>query len=112
MIMVTQSLDYLRKQKKISQTMVREEQIPDIPDELQDRENANRISEEQLLAFVAELPDGCRTVFNLYVFEDKSHKEIADLLRIKEHSSTSQLHRAKSLLAKKIKEYLNHEERK
>ena len=111
-IMVTQSLDYLRKQKKISQTMVREEQIPDIPDELQDRENANRISEEQLLAFVAELPDGCRTVFNLYVFEDKSHKEIADLLRIKEHSSTSQLHRAKSLLAKKIKEYLNHEERK
>ena len=111
-IMVTQSLDYLRKQKKISQTMEREEQIPDIPDELQDRENANRISEEQLLAFVAELPDGCRTVFNLYVFEDKSHKEIADLLRIKEHSSTSQLHRAKSLLAKKIKEYLNHEERK
>ena len=54
----------------------------------------------------------CRTVFNLYVFEEKSHKEIAKLLRIKEHSSTSQLHRAKYLLAKRIKEYRNHEERK
>ena len=70
------------------------------------------LSEEQLMAFVAELPDGCRTVFNLYVFEEKSHKEIAKLLHIKEHSSTSQLHRAKYLLAKRIKEYRNHEERK
>ena len=56
--------------------------------------------------------DGCRTVFNLYVFEEKSHKEIAKMLHIKEHSSTSQLHRAKYLLAKRIKEYRNHEERK
>ena len=38
-----------------------------------------------LMAFVAELPDGCRTVFNLYVFEEKSHKEIAEILHIKEH---------------------------
>ena len=74
----------------------------------------NNISsmEEQLMAFIAELPDGCRTVFNLYVFEEKSHKEIARMLHIKEHSSTSQLHRAKYLLAKRIKEYRNHEERK
>jgi RNA polymerase sigma-70 factor (ECF subfamily) len=64
------------------------------------------------MAFIAELPDGCRTVFNLYVFEEKSHKEIAGMLHIKEHSSTSQLHRAKYLLAKRIKEYRNHEERK
>ena len=64
------------------------------------------------MRFVAELPDGCRMIFNLYVFEGKSHKEIADLLRIKEHSSTSQLHRAKCLLAKRIKEYRAHEERK
>ena len=56
--------------------------------------------------------DVLRTVFNLYVFEEKSHKEIAGMLHIKEHSSTSQLHRAKYLLAKRIKEYRNHEERK
>ena len=75
-------------------------------------DRGSSISEEQLMAFVAELPDGCRTVFNLYVFEEKSHKEIAGMLHIKEHSSTSQLHRAKYLLAKRIKEYRNHEERK
>ena len=107
--MVTQALDYLRRQKRITQVIVHEEQIPDIPDIT---ENGSDISEEQLMAFVADLPDGCRTVFNLYVFEEKSHKEIAGILHIKEHSSTSQLHRAKYLLAKRIKEYRNHEERK
>ena len=83
----------------------------DIPD-ISDSGGGAGISEEQLMTFVAELPDGCRTVFNLYVFEEKSHKEIAKMLHIKEHSSTSQLHRAKYLLAKRIKEYRNHEERK
>ena len=107
--MVSQALDYLRRQKRITQVIVHEEQIPDIPDIT---ENGSDISEEQLMAFVADLPDGCRTVFNLYVFEEKSHKEIAEILHIKEHSSTSQLHRSKYLLAKRIKEYRNHEERK
>ena len=110
-VMVTQALDYLRRQKRVSQLEVHEEQLPDIPD-LPEGGEAGRISEEQLMKFVADLPDGCRTFFNLYVFEEKSHKEIADMLGIKEHSSTSQLHRAKFLLAKRIKEYRNHEERK
>lgn len=110
-VMVTQSLDYLRREKRVSQLVVHEEQLPDIPD-ISSSGGGVGISEEQLMAFVAELPDGCRTVFNLYVFEEKPHKEIAKMLHIKEHSSTSQLHRAKYLLAKRIKEYRNHEERK
>ncbi len=108
-VMVTQSLDFLRREKRGSQLVVHEDQLPDVPD----LSGAGiGISEEQLMAFVAELPEGCRTVFNLYVFEEKSHKEIAGMLHIKEHSSTSQLHRAKYMLAKRIKEYRNHEERK
>lgn len=110
-VMVTQSLDYLRKQKRMNQVMVQENDLPDVPD-LPNGESHSLISEEQLLAFIAELPDGCRTVFNLYVFEEKSHKEIGKLLNIKEHSSTSQLHRAKCLLAKRIKEFVSYEERK
>ncbi|GAE83662.1 RNA polymerase sigma factor [Bacteroides reticulotermitis] len=110
-VMITQALDYLRRKKRFSLLVVNEEQLPDIPD-VNASGGGVGIAEEQLLAFVAELPDGCRTVFNLYVFEEKSHKEIAKLLHIKEHSSTSQLHRAKFLLARKIKEYRNHEERK
>lgn len=108
-VMVTQAIDYLRKQQRFNRLVVTEEQLPDIADETEVAESGSRLSEELLMKFVAELPDGCRTVFNLYVFEEKSHKEIAELLHIKEHSSTSQLHRAKSLLVKRIKEYIDHE---
>lgn len=58
-----------------------------------------------LLGMIRELPEGYRTVFNLYVFEEKSHKEIAEILGIVENTSYSQFSRAKSLLARKIKEY-------
>ncbi len=110
-VMITQSLDYLRKQKRINKVMAYEEEYPEVVDGSL-AENYDKISEEQLLVFIAELPEGCRTVFNLFVLEGKSHKEIAELLHIKEHSSTSQLHRAKSLLIKKINEYIKYEERK
>lgn len=105
-VMVTQAIDYLRRRQRFSQLIVNEGQLLDVADEADIADAGSRLSEEQLMAFVAELPDGCRTVFNLYVFEEKSHKEIAGLLHIKEHTSTSQLHRAKSLLAKRIKEYI------
>ena len=63
------------------------------------------IPTDVLHQFIRELPDGYRTVFNLYVIDDKSHKEIAQLLGIKENTSASQLHKAKSMLAQKIKLY-------
>ena len=110
-VMVTQSIDYLRKQKRMNEVVVADENLPDIPDSSEAAGSHSQIPEEKLMEFIAQLPDGCRTVFNLYVFENRSHKEIGEMLRIKEHSSTSQLHRAKFLLAKKIKEYVSHEER-
>lgn len=63
------------------------------------------IPPEVIQQMVRRLPTGYRTVFNLYVFEDKSHKEIARLLDISIGTSTSQLHRAKNLLADMIREY-------
>lgn len=54
---------------------------------------------------IRSLPSGQRTVFNLYVFEGKSHKEIAALLQIGESSSASQFSRAKSQLAQWIQDY-------
>lgn len=63
------------------------------------------IPTDVLHQFIRELPDGYRTVFNLYAIDDKSHKEIAQLLGIKENTSASQLHKAKSMLAQKIKHY-------
>lgn len=58
-----------------------------------------------LQRMIQGLPDGYRTVFNLYVFEQMPHKQIASLLGIKENSSASQYLRAKALLAREIKEY-------
>ena len=63
------------------------------------------ISTDVLHQLIRELPDGYRTVFNLYIIDDKSHKEIASLLGIKENTSASQLHKAKAMLAHKIKNY-------
>ncbi len=63
------------------------------------------IPTETLYQFIRELPEGYRTVFNLYVIDNKSHKEIASLLGIKENTSASQLHKAKAMLVQKIKQY-------
>jgi len=66
---------------------------------------------EVLARMVEELPDGYRTVFNLYAMDGYSHKEIGKLLGIREKSSSSQYFRARALLAGKIKEYIrNYEE--
>lgn len=61
------------------------------------------IGYQELLALVASLPDGYRTVFNLSVIEGYSHKEIAQQLGITEATSRSQLQRARMLLQDKIK---------
>lgn len=60
---------------------------------------------EVIHQMIRELPPGYRAVFNLYIFEQRSHREIASLLGIGESSSASQLHRAKAILAKRINEY-------
>lgn len=111
-VVTAQAIDYLRQQKRISRFIItNEEEIPDIP-EITETPTNDMLNEGKLLDFIAELPDGCRTVFNLFVFEKKTHKEIAKLLNIKEHSSTSQLHYAKNLLANRINEYRKYEEGK
>ena len=68
-------------------------------------EDLSLVPDETLAGFIAELPEGYRTVFNLYVVEDVPHKEIAQLLGINESSSRSQLSRAKNILSEKIKKY-------
>lgn len=61
-----------------------------------------KIGYKELMALVMSLPAGFRTVFNLYVIEGLSHKEIAEQLGISEATSRSQLQRARMMLQKKI----------
>lgn len=62
------------------------------------------LSAQDLMKIIGELPDGFRVVFNMYVIEGYSHKEIAEVLNITESTSRSQLTRAKQLLQKRIEE--------
>lgn len=55
---------------------------------------------------IKALPEGCKQVFNLYVVEDYSHKNISQALNISESTSKSQYHRAKQLLKERITKYL------
>lgn len=105
-IAVNEALQYLRAGKRLAETPL--EAIGELPqpDETPDIET---IPQAELLAMIRRLPDRYRTVFNLYIFEEMSHKEIAEQLQIGESTSASNLHRAKALLTKWIKEYHDHE---
>jgi RNA polymerase sigma-70 factor (ECF subfamily) len=64
------------------------------------------LKEKDLLNLIQTLPDGYRTVFNLYVMEGYSHEEISKELNIKEGSSKSQLAKARKLLQQKLQQLL------
>ena len=59
----------------------------------------------EVVRMIDRLPNGYRLVFRLSVFEGLSHKEIADMMGIEPHSSSSQLARAKKMLRKMMKQY-------
>ena len=100
-IVVNACLKSLRKRKgdpvpdNIPETSGDEEEDPGFKD----------IPMPVIMEMIRKLPQGYRTVFNLFVFEDRSHKEIASMLGIKENSSASQFFRARAILSKWITEY-------
>lgn len=98
-IVVNVALDHLRRSAKTSPFTQYEDIAQEEEPEVED------VPIEIIHRFIRELPPGYRTIFNLYVFEEQSHHEIAQRLGISESTSASQLHRAKAILAQKIKEY-------
>jgi len=90
---------HLRKRQPFFITV---ENIEQFEDKWVDANVAGEMNTKEILKMVHALPDGYRIVFNLYVFEDKNHREIADILGISENTSKSQLHRARIILKKKI----------
>ena len=99
-IVVNEALLFLRERRKLhfepimSQTTISDDEEPE----------SERILPDVLHRLVSQLPDGYRTVLNLYVFEGYSHRQIAELLGITESTSASQLYFAKRLLGRRIKE--------
>lgn len=106
-IMVNTALNYIRDHKKERMFTELEpalESFHEAPED-DDAFGGCEFTKDQLLSFVCELPSGYRTVFNLYVMEDYSHKEIAAMLGISENTSKSQLMKARSALKKRLLEY-------
>lgn len=102
-IVVNESLKFLKRQEKLD---IDNRPVWDLPDIVEEEDpNLDEIPTSVILDMIRLLPAGYRTVFNLYIFEQKSHKEIASILEITENTSASQLHRAKNLLAKQISMY-------
>lgn len=77
---------------------ISEMEYADIPDE----STASEVSADEIMRCVLSLPDGFRTVFNLFAIEGYSHKEIGEQLNISESTSRSQYMRARKLLQKMI----------
>lgn len=104
-IAVNTSLEYLRVRSRMSFTPIDDHRpLPDLT--VPAEEDVERVPREVLMRMIGELPDGYRTVFNLFCVEGLPHRQIASLLGINERSSSSQLTRAKALLGRKIKVYL------
>ena len=75
----------------------------DIPDEVIVDIDDDEISLDFLLNLIQSLPDRYRMVFNLYVLDGHSHKEISKMLQIAEGTSKSNLSRARATLQERIK---------
>jgi RNA polymerase sigma-70 factor (ECF subfamily) len=105
-IMVNTALNFLRSKQKEGNAVYLDH-IQDNIDFHEDDEDSvmetyPAISREKIMQLICDLPVGYRTVFNLYVFEQYAHREIAEFLGCTENTSRSQLSKARALLRKNI----------
>lgn len=100
-IMVNHCLAYLKKKVDF------EIKIEDHPNEIPSANAAyaNSLELDDLMGLLEKIPDGCKTIFNLFVVEGFSHKEIAEELNISVGTSKSQLNVAKNKLQDLVNVY-------
>ena len=91
--------DHLAKMTFVQLEDAEQLQAPEVENEVRG------VPLEDVMQLVDRLPEGYGQVFRLSVFEGMSHKEIADMLGIEPHSSSSQLARAKKMLRKMMQQY-------
>ena len=102
-VMINHALNYYRKNRKLPF----HEDIGSINEtEIMNNEEPSAmhapVSAEKLIALIQMLPPGYRMVFNMYVFEEYSHREISETLNISENTSKTQLLKARRMLRKKL----------
>ena len=104
-IFVTTALEYLRRRNILQYTTdIEEFDYYDEPD----ISLFECLSADDLFDCIVDLPDRCRTVFNMYAMERYTHAEIARKLEISENTSQSQYARARQLLQKMVMDKVNY----
>lgn len=107
-ITINTAINVYRKKQKSGGTMIDIDEVANMIEDVQVRQN-DFLSEKILLQFINELPDGYRTVFNLFEIDGYSHLEITKMLGSSYSTTRSQLFKAKRLLKQKIEAYLGKE---
>lgn len=98
-IIINESVRFLKKKKRLT-----------FYDEIQENNNSisvpvyenDQLDQEEIYAIVETMPDGYRTVFNLFAIEGYTHKEIAQMLDITESTSKSQLRKARIYIIERM----------
>ncbi len=102
-VVINSCLRFIRKRKRL----VFNDYSDEMSTNLQSHDNVESdLSAKDLIKIIQRLPEGYRLVFNLYVIEGFSHKEIAEQLGISVNTSKSQLSRAKANLRKELEKIL------
>ena len=94
-ILTNECIQIIRKNKK---NLITQELSNDLPVYDPEENGLEKISREDIMRIIQKLPAGYRMIFNMYVFDGYSHKEIAEQLKISEGTSKSQLFKARKML--------------
>ena len=103
-IVVHKSVDWVKREMRRGAVELPGD-IPEVIDD--DTADDCDLSADAIHGIIRQMPAGYRAVFNMYVLDDMSHKQIAAELGIAENSSASQLARAKAWLKNEVKKYLS-----
>lgn len=96
-IMINTALNYLREKNKMHLV-----EYEDNVAEEEDNYLEPLFSRQQLMKAMQKLPDGYRTVFNMYVIDGYKHREISRILNVSINTSKTQLVRARNMLRKEL----------
>jgi len=100
-ICVNTALNYIRKNQNLKFDSISDVQLAEADDDA-DLELGPEVKKEDLLNLIAQLPSGYKLVFNLYVFEQYTHQQIAEELKISVNTSKSQLSKARAYLKRAL----------
>ncbi|RYY85371.1 MAG: sigma-70 family RNA polymerase sigma factor [Chitinophagaceae bacterium] len=106
-IIVNTAIEHFRRKTYLQPVTEREEQTIE-SDYLS---VLDKLAEKDIIGLVQQLSPGYRSVFNMYVVEGYTHKQIGELLGISEGTSKSQLSRAKAILQDLVRNHLDHKQK-